>query len=362
MEEKRKLATIQQILNIQKIPDADKIEVVSILGWKVVVRKDENYKIGQEVIYCEIDSVLPDKPEFEFLRKSKFRIKTIKLRGQVSQGLILPMTTLPDKSIPFGELPYIGRDVTELIGITKYVSLSEKEKTNIINNKYHWTKQYKLTNYFWRFKWFREVIHPTIDLSWPSHISKTDEERIQNIPEILEEYKDYTLSVTEKIDYQSVTFTSINNKLVVCSRNLKNNNKTSLYWRIAEKYNLESICKKYPNIVIQGEQGGPGVQSNKYKLKEPNLFVFNVIKNGYFLSPSEMKLFCNDYGLQTVPYLGSIKLSQFKSLEELITFAEGKSIINPQIQREGLVLRYIRNGKKILSFKIINNKFLLKYE
>jgi len=358
---KRKLASIQKIIDIQAIPGADRIEVVTILGWEIIVSKSENYKIGQEVIYCEIDSVLPDKAEFEFLRKSKFRVKTIKLRKQISQGLVLSLDHLPNKTILFDKIN-IGKDVTTLLGITKYIPPSEREKVQRVKAKYHWTKKYILTNYLWRFQWFREFIRPTIDLSWPSHIPKTDEERIQNIPEILEEYKNHKFSITEKIDYQSVTFTKIKNKLVVCSRNLQNIDKTSLYWRIAEKYNLDYICKQYDNIVIQGEQGGPGVQKNLYKIDAPVLFVFNVIIDGKFLSPSEMKLFCNTHNLQTVPYLGFVTLSQFKTVKDIIDFAAGKSVVNPKIEREGLVFRYIADGKKVISFKVINNKFLLKYD
>ena len=361
---RRKLASIQKIINIQPIMGADQIEVVTILGWKIVVRKDENFKVGQKVIYCEIDSILPDKPEYQFLKRTNFRVKTIKLRKQISQGLVISIdrSGLSNTMINKLKTEEIGKDVSKLLGITKYIATVANSRITSNKNKFHWTKKYKLTNYFWRFKWFREFIHPVIDLSWPAHISKTDEERIQNIPEILKKYKDYTLSVTEKIDYQSVTFTKIKNKLVVCSRNLQNIEKTSLYWRVAEKYKMNDICKQYDDIVIQGEQGGPGVQKNLYKMDSPVLFIFNVIIDGRFLSPAEMKMFCNKHNLQTVPYLGFIKMSQFNNVDDIIKFAEGKSVVNPNIQREGLVFRYIVDGKKVLSFKAINNKFLLKYD
>src|SRR5579863_8664556 len=114
----RKLASIQRVLDVQPILNADAIEVLTILGWKVVANKGE-HKVGDLVVYCEVDSILPEKPEFEFLRKNHFRIKTIKLRGQVSQGIVFPLSILP---IANNEIVawYEGLDVTERLGITKY--------------------------------------------------------------------------------------------------------------------------------------------------------------------------------------------------------------------------------------------------
>jgi RNA ligase (TIGR02306 family) len=121
----RKLASIQVIRDIRPIEGADAIELAIINNWQVVVAKNVGHQIGDHVVYCEIDSFLPIQEEFEFLRKSSykkmadregFRLKTIKLRGQVSQGLILPMSVFGD----FGWTAYEGLDVTERLGIIKY--------------------------------------------------------------------------------------------------------------------------------------------------------------------------------------------------------------------------------------------------
>jgi len=125
----RKLASVRVINDIQKIPEADMIELAIVDGWKVVVAKNVGHKIGDMVIYCEIDSFLPIKEEFEFLRKSSykkmgdqegFRLKTIKLRGQVSQGLILPISVLNPTDTNIYVTPFEGLDVTEMLGIVKY--------------------------------------------------------------------------------------------------------------------------------------------------------------------------------------------------------------------------------------------------
>lgn len=139
---KRKLATIETILSINPIPDADNIEVATIRGWNVVIQKNQ-YNVGDVCVYCEIDSVLPQNPEFEFLRPRGFRIRTIKLRNQYSQGIIFPLSILPE-----GEY-LIGDDVTDIIGIVKYEAPIPAELNGIMKGDF------------------------------PSHSIKTDEDRIQ---------------------------------------------------------------------------------------------------------------------------------------------------------------------------------------
>ncbi|MBQ9247308.1 MAG: hypothetical protein IJ171_01830, partial [Ruminococcus sp.] len=112
----RALAHVEQIVDIQPIPDADKIEVATVLGWKVVIAKADGFKVGDKVVYIEIDSKVPDRPEFEFLRDRKFRVKTIKLRGQYSQGLIVPLSILGSGNYN------VGDNVTDKLGITYYVA------------------------------------------------------------------------------------------------------------------------------------------------------------------------------------------------------------------------------------------------
>jgi len=160
-------------------------------------------------------------------------------------------------------------------------------------------------------------------------------------------------------------------QFVVCSRNLTTNDKNSLYWKIAKKYNLEQILRENPTLTIQGEQGDTKVQGNKYGIKEPTMWVFNIIdhEKNYHYNWFELKRFCEKYNLQTVPLVEIdsahryfLPLSKLGStVQELVEFSKGKSVINPNVEREGIVVRCIENGKKLLSFKVINPDFLLKY-
>lgn len=163
-------------------------------------------------------------------------------------------------------------------------------------------------------------------------------------------------------------------QFVVCSRNLTNNDKNSLYWKIAKKYNIEQILRENPTLTIQGEQGDTKIQGDKYGIKEPTMWVFNIIdhEKNYHYSYNEMLIFCLRYRLNVVPLLNTVlpnnngyKATQLKELgstvQELVEFSKGKSVL-ANIQREGVVIRCIDNGHKLLSFKVINPDFLLKYE
>lgn len=376
--EERKLAHIELIESIHPIEGADKIEMCKVLGWECVVKKGE-FQVGEKIIYIEVDSVVPDKPEYEFLRDRKFRVRTIKLRGQISQGLVLPLHTLLDV---FGNNSYnVGDNVTEKLGIAKYLTPSEVEanyqqELAIKNNKS------KLQKFMLRYKWYRKLfLSRTAKSGFPYWVSKTDEERIQNIPHVLKQFADKEVYVTEKIDYQSVTFTGqmVNKfdgilgklfsmkkyKFIVCSRNLTTNDRSSLYWRVAAKYNIEAILTKYPNLTIQGEQGNIGIQKNKYELSEPKMWVFNIINHNTkkHFDYDEMATFCVANKLDYVPLLKKCKLSELGStVEEVVNYSKGNSVINPKIQREGIVIRCIECGNKVLSFKVINPEFLLKYQ
>jgi len=380
MEETRKLAHIEIIKNLRPIEGADRIEVAEVLGWECVIKKGE-FKVGDLIVYVEVDSIMPEKPEFEFLRDRKFRVRTIKLRGQISQGLVLPLSVLPDKSLKLIDgYANIGKDVTELLGITKYLSPSEREEISQTERKLANDKN-KLKKFMMRYSWFRRLfLSRKQKAGFPYWVSKTDEERIQNIPQVLEQFKDKEVYVTEKIDYQSVTFTGkiiprangILGKLlpkkyqfIVCSRNLTTNDKNSLYWKIAKKYNIEQILKENPTLTIQGEQGDTKVQGNKYGIKEPTMWVFNIIdhEKSYRYDFEDIKSFCAKYDLKCVPELRfNIKLSALGStVQELVEFSKGKSVL-ADIPREGIVVRCIENGQKLLSFKVINPDFLLRYD
>lgn len=328
----RKLATIRKIKEIQPIKDADNIELALVDGWKSIVKKGE-FKIDELIIYCEIDSFLPIKPEFEFLRKSSykkmgdqegFRLKTIKLRGQISQGLILPLKVLPKKKEIFGE----GFEVTNDLNIVKYEPPIPAQLAGLVKGIF------------------------------PSFIPKTDEERVQNLDyEIL---KDEVYYETEKLDGTSFTCYKYEGEFGVCSRNMElKETEDNLYWKISRQHNLE---EKLPEgYAIQGEIIGEGVQGNPYKLKGQHLKIFNIfnIQTQEYLHLLSFEKFVNDIlKEETVPMLRSIFFLP-EEKEDLIQHADYKSIINPDIDREGIVIRSL---DRKTSFKVISNKYLINHE
>jgi len=193
----RKLAHIEIIESLSPIEGADKIEVAKVLGWECVVKKGE-FKKEDIIIYVEVDSIMPEKPEFEFLRDRKFRVRTIRLKGQISQGLVLPLGNLSG---------FIGDDVTEILGITKYLTPSEREEITQQERKLANEKN-KLKKFMMRYSWFRRLfLSRKQKEEFPYWCTKSDETRLQNIPHVLEQFKDKEVYITEKLDYQSFTAT-----------------------------------------------------------------------------------------------------------------------------------------------------------
>lgn len=374
----RKLASIQIINDIKPIPNADRIELAFVLGWEVVINKNE-FQIGDKAVYIEVDSILPPKPEFEFLKDRKYRIRTIKLKKQISQGICFPLNILP-----INKKYNVGDDVTDIIGIIKYDPEKVEEEKELYNDNKN-RKLNFIDKIFKRYKWYRKLFLESTKkkYSWPSFISKTDEERIQNMPEVCEKYKDIEFSATEKLDGTSCTFfikkdkTSFlktNYQYGVCSRNMqRKENPNCKYWKMFKQYNFQSILKNMfemrndkrkigyvenlDNIVIQGEIIGPNIQGNKYKLTVNEFRVFNIKINGKLLSNSEIFNICVIYNLHYVP----IVFENFKlklNVHDNVILSQGYSLINPDIPREGIV---IRNNEYNVSFKIINPEFLLKF-
>lgn len=336
----RKLASVRKIGDIQPIPNADAIELATVDGWKVVVAKNVGHKVGDFVVYCEVDSFLPIKPEFEFLRKSSykkmgdqegFRLKTIKLRGQLSQGLILPIKEV----IPFPDvLDYmeVGKDVTELLGIVKYEPPIPAELAGKVKG------------------------------GFPSFIPKTDEERVQNLTEEYEGWKqsDNTFYVTEKLDGSSATYYINDGVFGVCSRNLELlETEGNTFWKVARELDLENKMKEIGiNFSLQGELIGEGIQGNPYKIKGQTVRFFNMFDidlQKYHNINTLKKVVTEDMGLEIVPVLEmNFKLPD--TVEELLNYADAKSVLNPNFDREGVV---IRSFDRTISFKAISNKFLL---
>ena len=363
----RKLASVQRILELNPIPNADKIMCAKVQGWELVVKKDE-FKVGDLCVYIEIDSIVPNKPEFEFLRDRKFRVRTIKLRKQISQGLALPLSILPKGDYKEED------DVTEILGVKKYDPEGDKERA-LIETKMTKSKN-PLHKMLGQYKWYRDLFMKGKDKNFPSFISKTDETRIQNMPWVCEREKNTLFSVTEKIDGQSATYFLKKNKLKglnrlfgkkytfgVCSRNiyLYNPNNSS-YWTIARQLHIEDILKKLIGkeefVVLQGEITGEGIQGNKYKVTGYDFHAFNLKYPTKQISSGQAKDILNAYDIKFVPILDE----QFKlkaTVSEMVEYAKSQKSTLLNILREGVV---IRNNEKGLSFKVINPEFLLKNE
>ena len=336
----RQLASIQKIKDIQPIPGADKIQVASVLGWKVVCRKDE-FKIGDLAVYCEIDSLLPFQPWTEFLRdKNKpdkpIRLKTIQLKKQLSQGILFPISILPGSF----ETYYEGMDVTEVLNIKKWEPEIPAQLAGIVEGPF------------------------------PSYVPKTDESRIQAFPDLISEFRGKEIYISQKMDGTSGTFIFRDGEFKVCSRNLSlKESEGNSYWGMAKKYDikakLQAIFERTgKNYSGQGEVVGPGIQKNRIGLKEIDLMMFNVfdINDGRYLDYVDFIKFCEENGFKTVPILGK-EIFAFTSVDELIERAKGKYISGKH--QEGIVIRPLINSySEVLSgrasFKVINNDFLLE--
>lgn len=370
----RNLASIQRIISLDRIEGADQIEKATVLGWTVVVKKGE-FKAGEFVVYCEVDSVLPDKPEFEFLRDRKFRIRTIKLRGQVSQGICFPLSILPDISY-FVE----GLDVTDTLGITKYEPNQDELRIAKQSGKIKypsWMPQW-VQRIAHRFEFVRNYYRQNSgQKSFPSLIPKTDETRVQVLQPLLDKYNGIRCYYTEKLDGSSITVYQINDSFGVCSRNIDlKRDENDKFWATVIKHDLERKFKKVfgnTNVAIQGELVGPGIQGNKYKLTEPDIYFFNVfwIQKFAYGDLHDLLLVCRSLNEKTVPILND-NYTLTNSIPELVDLSKGKSILNGTTIREGIVIRPLKEiedkelhcqlVKNRISFKSVNPDFLLKYE
>ena len=323
----RSLVHIEEVLEVAPIKGADFIEQIHVLGWSLVAKKDE-FKPGDRCVFFEIDSILPEKPEFEFMRKSKFRIRTIRLRQILSQGLALPLSILPD-----GEYA-LKQDVTDLVGVTKYEPPVQANCGDTAG-------------------------------SFPHHVSKTDEMRIQAFPELLDELRGKDCYVTLKHDGTSATYVRFGDEVWVCSRTLAKKDGDNVYWQMNRKYGITDKLLSLPgNFAVQGEICGPGIQKNRLGLKEHDLFVFNVydVDKGRHLDYADFLSFCQEHGLKTVVVLD--ENFQFNhTLEQLLELAKGK-YNGTKNDREGIVIRpkvgcYSKCLQGRLSVKVINNDYLL---
>lgn len=360
----RKLATVQKILDIQPIPEADSIEVATIKGWEVVVRKNE-FHVGETVVYFEIDSLIPKTSVTEFLMENETagsaRLRTRKMRGQISQGLVLSLGNAytmnkelnGEDARPFGESE--GTDLSDILHIEKYeppVKYGNEGRS----------------------------------IYWPFSLPKTDEERIQNIPEVLDKIieDDIHLCVSVKLDGTSMTVINQPDGVHVAGRNndfdktdeIAFNNK---YWQTALGYELPMVLERAHEATgklyaVQGELVGPGIQKNRMNLDSLHYYIFNLFESeddgGSWnkLGYDELIQFCDHFRLDHVPYVYtdfSLKLNEIMTVEDILKFAEGTyrddaegyfPNAKEKQQREGLVFRTLNHK---YSFKVVNNLYLL---
>lgn len=335
----RKLASIQKILDIEPIEGADAIDVATVNNWRVVVKKGE-FKVGDLVVYCEVDSFIPHLLA-PFLSKGQYprvydgvegeRLKTVRLRGQISQGLILPLTMIPD---PYDLECEEGTDVSTLLGIVKYEPPVAACLAGISKG------------------------------AFPSIIPKTDEERIQNLTNEWPVLSKYWYEVTEKLEGSSMTVAMKDGEFIVCSRNLNLKEvEGNTLWDIARRYDMENKmrARDLDGLAIQGEVIGEGIQNNHYGIKGQDFYVFSMysVKHGGYLSPSERRHLCETLGLKHVPLVDEDSVTfQGMTIDEVLAQADGQSRLNPKVLQEGFVCKRI-DGQE--HWKAVSNKYLLKH-
>jgi len=334
----RKLATIRKIDAIDPIDGADAIEVATVGGWRVVAKRGE-YKPGDMAVYLEVDSFVPHKLA-PFLTKAGHhpkvfegiegeRLKTIKLRGQLSQGLLLPLTTA---NVAYDVTPIEDEDVTEYLGIVKWEKAVPAQLAG------------------------------TVKGNFPTLIPKTDQERVQNLKKEIKASQGMRYEVTEKLEGSSMTCYMIDGVFGVCSRNLDlKRDENNSFWATAIAYDVENklTAADMNDLAIQGELIGPGIQDNIYRLSKLEFRVFDVysIKGGEYLSPADRRAAVEQLGLIHVPVLET-EFVLATDVAGLLTKAEGKSVMGDITgpEREGIVFKQVDGG---MTFKAISNRYLL---
>lgn len=381
INDKRALAYIQHVTNIRPIDGADNIEQCNVLGWNLICKKGEFHE-GDPCVYIEIDSKVPEREEFEFLRAKGFKVKTMKLGkfNCISQGLAMPQSA-------FKELAGLseGTDVTDILGIKYSVQEDNARKGNGDPNakyksmaaRHQKIFKKKWARWMMRRSWGRKVMFfffgkkKDNPRGFPTFVSKTDEERVENQPWRIGDGKTYL--ATEKLDGTSCTYAlerKGRNKFefYVCSRNVRQQDEKqecyhdhNIYWDLAFKYNIEQHLKDFLNqfpqlkwVCIQGEGVG-SVQGNPLKLTDDDLYVFNFKESqtGRWSSMAGAGQ-VREWGMKWVPILGEVQMPD--TMEELKVLATGKSRVNPEVMREGIVYRSLDGSD---SFKNVSREYLL---
>ena len=327
----RKMASIQRIWDVEKHPNADSLDLVRVMGRRCVAKLGE-FKKYDLCVYIEIDGVCPkDDERFAFLASSNWKVKTKRLRGEISQGVALPLSLFgwTDADVT------LEQDVSDKLGVKLFENYETFNATEAKGG-------------------------------FPGFIRKTDQERVQNLSlKTFENYSELEWEKTEKLEGSSGTFFLRDSEYFACSRNLVMRLIDGSRWKLfTEKYDLENKLKTYgKNIALQGECIGPGIQGNIYKLKELEFRIFDVfdIDAQRYVNPPERWKILEDLGLMHihVPILDNAAKFNGKTKDDLLLEADGQSVLGNSL-REGIVWKCVTNGD--YHFKTVSNKYLLKHD
>ena len=345
----RKLASVQRIWKIEPIEGADRIELAHVLGWQCVVNKGQ-FQEMDPAVYFEVDSFLPIAPEYEFLRATSyrktdimgegFRLRTMKFRGQISQGLLLPVSAFP--AIPADA--EVGTDVTELLGVKKW-EIEERITTG-----------------------------GTMIGTLPYDIPHTDETRVQAEPELIQAFAGLPYYISTKMDGSSHSVGIDENGFHVTGHNYeyKDDGKSPFY-ELVKSMDLQAKMEafaadnKLSAFTIQGELCAPGIQKNRLKLTKPVWYVFTIRENGKRVGLTRMLELCEKLRLESVPIeeIGTDLPAKYPTVEALLSRADGDYPRGGK--KEGIVIRptepvYCELISGALSMKVVSNKYLLKSE
>jgi len=333
-----KLATIQRVKNVRKHTNADSLDLVDVLAWQVVVKRNE-FAEGDLCIYIVTDSILPDKPNFEFLRNKNFRIKSIRLRGEPSSGICFPLGILKNMpNVPIDVILTEGSDVTDILGCVHYEKAVPAQLAGKIVGQR------------------------------PSFISKTDELNLRSYPALVEAMKGLPYYISRKDDGSSGSYFLKDGVFGVCSRNLQLlEEENNGFWKMAKKYNIEAILRNRftDNVCLQAECVGPGIQDNHLGLKEVELHAFSIIdlNTKRLVSLHDLKEFCGINNIPMVTIIEEEDVFEYE-LHELVSLANSQKYPNGS-PAEGIVVRmqqYTYNTSErmawcALSGKVMNENF-----
>lgn len=325
-------ATIVVVTKVEPMTGYDAIELATVLGWRVVVKRGD-FKVGDLAVYYSIGSCLPNEGETAFLGGKPLRTK--KFKEYISQGLLMP--TCSENQVE-------GLDVSEFLHVRKYIPPEEKEL-------------------------YEEDVAKA---PWCGLVPKTEEERAQNCMTRITELVGRQITILRKMD--GTSFTAIylltedgTGRFMVCNRNhilLKETGNSRIYLQMARKYDMENEMRALGrNLAIQAEIIGPKINSNRHGVSDRSMWVFNIydIDAKCYMSWADVVELCGRINLIPVPelYRGPI-MEEHMTIDGLMAIADADRLPNGRIS-EGIVMKTIDNGPR-MSCKVISNEYILKYK